>query len=282
MITKKLANYVILIVFLLILSSWGETAHREINSGCVQLFPKEMENLKAWSSILGENCSEADFRKKYIKTEFVKHFIDLDNIPGFVEDHQIEQDFSAACAKYGKAFLVKNGTLPWTTDSTYQVLVQDFKIKQWHHAALTAADLGHYVADGFMPLHTVANYDGQLSGQTGVHSRYEEKMIDRYFNEVHLHPAPVQKIDNVRQYVFSYLYTSNRKSGLLLSADKEAFAAAGDRYNDIYYQTFWDKTRLMTTEQLENATHVLASLIYSAWLEAGKPEIPQNPGLSEN
>lgn len=280
--TKKLANYFILIVFLIVLSSWGETAHREINSGCVKLFPNEMENLKAWARMLGDYSSDADLRKKYIKTEFVKHFIDLDNIPDFVKNHKIEQNFTVACAKYGKEFLVKNGTLPWTTDSTYQILVQDFKNRQWHHAALTAADLGHYVADGFMPLHTVANYNGQMTGQTGVHSRYEETMIDRYFNEIHLHPAPILKISNIRQYIFDYLYASNRKSEMLLAADKEAFAAAGDRYNEIYYQTFWDKTRLMTTEQLEVATHVLASLIYTAWVDAGKPEIPQSPGLSGN
>lgn len=280
--TKRLVNYFILIVILVALSSWGETAHREINSGCVQLFPKEMENLKAWATILGDHGSDADFRKKYDKNEFVRHFIDIDNIPDFAANHKIEQNFALACEKYGKSFLIKNGTLPWSTDSTFKVLVHEFNIKDWHNAALTAAYLGHYVGDGFMPLHTAANYDGQLTAQKGVHKRYEETMIDRYFNEIHLHPGPIQKIDHVQQYIFDYLYANNGKVNLLLNADNAAFTIAGGKYNDIYYQAFWEKTRSMTIHQLEESTRVLASLIYTAWIDAGKPEIPKNPGLPES
>lgn len=241
-----------------------------------------MENLKAWGTILGDHGSDADFRKKYDKTEFVKHFIDIDNIPDFSKNHKIEQTFALACEKYGKSFLIKNGTLPWTTDSTFNVLVHEFKIRDWHSALLTAAYLGHYVGDGFMPLHTAANYDGQLTGQKGVHRRYEETMIDRYFNEIHLSPAPIQKIDHVQQYIFDYLYSNNDKVSQLLEADKESFTHANGKYNDTYYQTFWEKTRLMTIHQLEESTHVLASLIYTAWIDAGKPEIPRNPGLPES
>ena len=35
-----------------------------------------------------------------------------------------------AIKKYSKAFKMKNGTLPWVTDSTYQVLLQQFKSKE--------------------------------------------------------------------------------------------------------------------------------------------------------
>jgi hypothetical protein len=277
----RLAQYLLFAVFLFVLSSWGETAHREINSGCVQLFPKEMENLKAWTRILGEHASDADFRKRYDKNEFVRHFIDIDNFPDSVASHKIEQNFELACEKYGKSFLIKNGTLPWSTDSTFKVLVSEFNKKDWHNAALTAANLGHYVADGFMPLHTVANYDGQFTGQKGVHARYEETLIDRYFNEIHLHPAPIQKIDHVQQYIFDYLYANNGKVNFLLIADKKAYKIAGEKHNNKYYQAFWDETRSMTIHQLEESSRVLASLIYTAWMDAGKPEIPKKPGLAE-
>jgi len=59
---------------------------------------------------------------------------------------------------------MKNGTLPWVTDSTYHVLVRQFKSKEWSKAVLTAADLGHYVGDGHIPLHLTTNYDGKEQG----------------------------------------------------------------------------------------------------------------------
>ncbi|MHB9143682.1 MAG: phospholipase C/P1 nuclease family protein [Paludibacter sp.] len=275
----KLRRYIILLVIFIGLSSWGEKAHRKINSSCVEFFPPELNHLKVWAPILGDHGSDADFRKKYDKPEFVKHFIDIDNYSDFVKSHKIVEDFKAANAKYGKAFVMKNGTLPWTTDSTYLTLVQNFKSRDWNRAALTAADLGHYVGDGFMPLHTAANYDGQLSGQTGVHRRYEEIMVDRYMNEIKFRPSAIHKVDQVQSYIFQYLYANNTKVNQLLQADKEAFKAAGDQYNDKYYQTFWEKTKAMTISQLEESSKTLASLIYTAWIEAGKPDIPKNPGL---
>ena len=278
----KLARYFILFVFLTVLCSWGEKAHRKINSSCVEFFPPELQNLKAWASFLGEHSSDADFRKKTDKPEFVKHFIDIDNYDDFTKNHKIEENFKAACAKYGKEIVMKNGTLPWSTDSTYKALIQNFKTGDWKQGALTASDLGHYVGDGFMPLHTTGNYNGQLSGQTGIHRRYEETMIDRYFDEIRINPSAIRKIDHVQSFIFDYVYANNTKIAQLLRADKEALRQAGGKYNDVYYKNLWEETRVLTINQLEESTKTLASLIYTAWIEAGKPNIPKNPGLNQN
>ena len=166
-----LIRYLILLVLFLGLGSWGEKAHRKINSSCVDYLPKELNALKVWSTALGDHASDADSRKKTDKNEFVRHFIDIDNYANFANTHIIAEDFKIACTQYGKENVIKNGILPWVTDSTYKALVQDFKSENWEQARLTAADLGHYVGDGFMPLHVTANYNGQMSDQTGIHSR---------------------------------------------------------------------------------------------------------------
>lgn len=230
--------------------------------------------MKTWAPVLADHASDADFRKKADKTEFVKHFIDIDIYDDFNKTHKIEENFNAACSKYGKAVVMKDGTLPWVTDSTYKALVQDFKTRNWKRAVLTAADLGHYVGDGFMPLHTAANYDGQLSGQTGIHRRYEETMIDRYIDGVQLKVSGINKVNQVQPFIFNYLYTNNSFVGLLLQADSQAYQQAGHKYNEIYYESLWGKTSLFTVKLLGESSKTLAALIYSAWLEAGKPQIP--------
>src|SRR5665648_954268 len=113
-----LVRYSVLFVFLISLCSWGEKAHRKINSSCVGFFPKEIEQLKVWAPVLATHASDADLRKSTDKTEFVKHFIDIDNYDDFIDTHKIEENFDVACLKYGKAKVMEEGTLPWVTDST--------------------------------------------------------------------------------------------------------------------------------------------------------------------
>lgn len=267
------SRYSFLLVLLFGLCSWGEKAHRKINSSCVEFLPKEMKELKAWAAVLADHGSDADIRKRKDKTEFVKHFIDIDNYDDFKRNHRIEENFELACLKYGKEKVKKEGTLPWVTDSTYRELVQNFKISNWEKAVLTAADLGHYVGDGFMPLHIAANYDGQLTGQTGIHRRYEETMIDKHIGEIQFNTYPCRKIKGVRSYIFNYLYNNHSYIDLLLQADSVAYELAGKQYNEVYYKTLWESSNSFTVKLLEEASKATATLIYSAWVEAGKPKI---------
>lgn len=273
---STLIRYSILFVLLFTLGSWGEKAHRKINASCVDFFPAELNRMKVWGPALGDHSSDADFRKKNDKNEFNRHFIDIDNYEDFDNTHKITEDYKIACTQYGKANVIKNGTLPWVTDSTYNALVQDFKSENWQQALLTAADLGHYVADGFMPLHLTANYNGQLSNQTGIHSRYEETMIDKYIDQIRFKTSGIKKITNVKSYIFRYIYDNYSYIGMLLQADSRAYEKAGKQYNEIYYENLWKGTSLFTTQLLHESSKTLASLIYSAWLEAEKPEIPDN------
>jgi hypothetical protein len=275
---STLIRYFFLVVLLVGLCSWGEKAHRKINSSSVEFFPKELNQLKVWAPILANHGSDADFRKKNDKNEFVKHFIDIDNYDDFNNKHRIEENFEKACLKYGKEKVMKEGTLPWVTDSTYKVLVQNFKTADWNQAVLTAADLGHYVGDGFMPLHIAANYNGQLSGQTGIHRRYEETMIDRHIDDIQFKIATCYKIEDVHSYVFNYLYSNHSYVKSLLQADDYAYKLAGNQYNEIYYESLWAKSNLFTNRLLEESSKTLAGLIYTAWLEAGKPKIPASLG----
>ncbi|MDP2888993.1 MAG: hypothetical protein Q8P34_08520 [Bacteroidota bacterium] len=269
-----LFRYSILFVLLITLGSWGEKAHRKINSSCVEYFPKELQQLKVWAPILAEHGSDADIRKKNDKNEFVKHFIDIDIFDEFNTSTKIEEDFDALCNKYGKAMVIKNGTLPWVTDSTYKALVLNFKHKNWEQAVLTAADLGHYVGDGFMPLHITVNYNGQLSDQTGIHRRYEETMIDKYIDEISFKTSCIDKVPDVKSTIFRNLYNNHSYVSTLLQADSRAYGQAGQQYDETYYESLWKETGLFTTRLLQESSRTLASFIYSAWLEAGKPEIP--------
>ncbi len=49
---------------------------------------------------------------------------------------------------------------------------------------LLAGPLAHYVGDLAMPLHVSENYDGQMTGQKGLHHYFEESMVDMLYPDV--------------------------------------------------------------------------------------------------
>lgn len=57
--------------------------------------------------------------------------------------------------------------------------------EQRHHLQsrwlILAGTLGHYVGDLAQPLHTTENYDGQMTGQKGVHAFFEGPLVDELF-----------------------------------------------------------------------------------------------------
>ena len=272
---KMIFKYLTLISLLLLLCSWGEKGHHKINSSTSQFFPAKLNNFRGWSEVLSALGSDPDKRKSIDQTEGIKHYIDIDAYDDFTNAHKIVEGKDEAFGKYGIDFIKKNGTLPWVTDSTYHVLVKEFKAMEWSKALLTAADLGHYVGDGHMPLHLTLNYDGQLIGQKGIHSRYESKMFGLYADSITVIRSRLHKVKDVSRYVFDYMYINYQYKDSLLNADKFAYEKANHEYNDVYYQTLWLKTKDFTNKMIEGSSKSLAELIRQAWIEAGRPKIPR-------
>lgn len=263
------------IVFILVVSSflvgWGNSGHVIINKNVVLSLPDEMNAFQDWSDFLAEHSSDADYRKSSDPDEGPKHYIDIDNYPEFITNGFINQNFDSLVALHGYSFVLDQGTLPWAILAMYDSLVATFQRYDFDQAKFFAADLGHYVGDGHMPLHLTRNYNGQFTGQYGVHSRYESSMMRIYSDQISFSGAEVDSIENVSDFVFEFMYENYTYVDSVLLADSQATDLAGSTSGDSYYAELWNFTEDFTTDLLFNASHKLAALIYTAWLEAGKP-----------
>lgn len=266
-----------------ILISWGSVGHKKINQNASLSFNQHMMQFLVWASDLSYHASDADYRKDSDTSEAPKHYIDIDTYQDFVVDHRILQDWDSITNAFGYANVINEGILPWATVTTYDTLRNCFARQDWNKAMLTAADLGHYVADGHMPLHITKNYNGQLTGNTGIHSRYESTMIGNYSSQiVYNGDTNLQVIQNVNQYVFNYIYNNYKYKDSILIADNLAkTAAGGSTTSSVYTLNLWNKTKGLTILLFQNASHALAELIYTAWINAGSPAYTPN-NISEN
>lgn len=269
-------HYIKLFTFIALsitLMSWGYTGHYRINNSASLSFTPEMEQFTAWAVTLAEHSSDADDRKYIDPNEGPRHYIDIDNYPGFLTEGRIPQTYDSVLALYGEPFVVEQGVLPWATMTTYDSLVNCFLRRDWSNAVLFASDLGHYVADGHMPLHLTRNYNGQYSGNYNIHSHFESAMINDYADQINYQGDDISLISDLNAYVFNYLYSNYRYVDSIMAADDYAQGVAGNNTSSEYRQALWAKSASFTVPLFSKASHALAELIYSAWTKAGKPLI---------
>ena len=260
-----------ILVLTFILVSWGGTGHYKINSAVSLSFNQEMNQFSSWVETLADHASDADIRKQWDNNEAPKHYIDIDNYSEFISNGTIPQTLSGAISAHGSTFVYDNGILPWATITAYDSLKSCFERLDWDKAVLFASDLGHYVADGHMPLHITRNYDGDYTGNDGIHSRFESTMINTYISQITYSGDYIGEISDVNQYVFDYIYNNYQYVESVIAADDYATNINSDIYSSEYKSALWNYSKNFTILLFKNASHALTELIYTAWLQAGSP-----------
>ena len=193
----------------------------------------------------------------------------------------LPREYDAAVQKFGKSFLDDQGTLPWRTAEFYGRLQREFaSLKQapppgyvLDNIALYSAVLVHYVSDGHVPLHSAANHDGQLTGQNGLHSRWETELFERERRTLTIAPTALAPITNPRDFMFDTLLSSNQAVADVLAADAAA-ASGRESYDDGYFTAFGARAVPGLEKRLNQSIAASAAMISGAWEQAGKPAVP--------
>lgn len=261
---------------------WGAATHHYIAQNYSKHLPAEMDGLRAYDSIVDQKVNDPDIRRPTTPGEAPRHFIDIDNYPEFLAG-AMPHDRATLEAQHGATFVEDNGIVPWAVGEVVTTLTQQFQANQWSNAATTIADLCHYVGDATQPLHCTRNYDGQYTGNSGIHSRYETTMMSNHIADLQTPVMPVAYYANVVDALFGIVSGSWNGVNTVLQGDNTAKAASGGSFNTTYYNSLWNSTQALTRTRVDSAAVATASFVYTAWINAGRPTIPGssvsvNPG----
>jgi hypothetical protein len=199
----------------------------------------------------------------------------------------------AAKKKYDAKFLNDNGILPWYIEDMMVKLTKAFKDKNRAEILFLAADLGHYIGDAHMPLHTSANHDGQLTDQKGIHSLWESRLPELFVKNYKLNVPEAQYYQDVHKATWDMIHDTHSLAQPLLDIDKklrtatpegEVFKKDADgkilksKYNtavfaDQYAEKLHKELNGMVENQMRKAITATASFWYTAWVNAGKPDL---------
>lgn len=267
-------------------SAWGFEAHKFIMDRAIALLPAELRPFfEANRSTLVERSIDPDTWQNagFDDLESPNHFLDLDwDGYGKYPYAGLPRDYTAAIAKFGRQRIEENGTVPWRTEEMFGNLQRAFEAYGRRGAfgrfdvMNYSAWLTHYVSDAHVPFHAVINYDGQLSGQQGIHSRFEATLFERYRDQLTIAPKPMAPIRNPRDFVFDTVLQGTQLVPPILKSDLEAIGTR-DVYDDQYYAVFFKANRAVMERRLNESIAAVAAMITGAWEAAGKPAVPLNP-----
>jgi hypothetical protein len=258
-------------------AAWGFEAHKFIMTRAIALLPAEIRPFfnKFETSIVEHSIDPDLWRTVGWLEESTRHFVDMDAY-GPYPFKDLPRQYDDAVKRYGVDFVTKNGTLPWRTEEMYQKLVEAFTQKGAYsreNIKLFSSVIGHYASDAHVPFHAMLNHDGQLTGQWGIHARFESDLFQRYRSALDLSPRPPAAIGNPRDFIFDTLVASFALAQPVLDADRSAIAGR-EIYDDVYFTRFFGVVKPILEKRVSDAIGGVAAIITAAWIDAGRTALP--------
>ena len=255
----------------------------------VYALPEQMNAffLKHISYIESESI-KADLRRYADEEEAPKHYIDIDYYSVDSPFVVMPKRWDAAVAKFSEDTLLKYGILPWHIQSVYYQLVKAMENGDAKRVLFLATDLGHYIADAHVPLHTTLNYNGQLSNQSGIHSFWESRLPELFSENFSYWVDNVKYQPNILQTSWEVIKGSYAAKDSVLNFERElsktfpldqqySYEGRGQRikkvYSVEYSNAYHQKLGGMVERQMQKSIHCLANTWYSAWVDAGQPNM---------
>jgi hypothetical protein len=261
-------------------SAWGFAGHRLIMARAIELLPPELKPFfDHYRDEIVVRAVDPDLWRNVGWEDDPNHFLDFGvREYGDYPFAALPRDYDEALEKFGIAAIRRNGTLPWRVQEMFGNLRRAFEgfkrgsLYGPSDVILFSAALGHYIQDAHQPLHTTNNHDGQLTGNNGIHARFERDLVEKFQSRLNIKPAKPAAITNARDFAFDTLLASNQLVNGIMTADSDAVRGK-DEYDADYFAKFLAGVQPVLEKRLADAITASAGLVIGAWEAAGKPPL---------
>lgn len=269
-------------------SAWGFYAHKKINRQAVFSLPPEIIGFfKANIAYISENAVNPDRRRYAVKGEAEKHFLDADAY-GDSAIYLLPRYWSAAVEQYGEDHLREHGIAPWSTYQTFLQLVRAMQAKDKKAILRISADLGHYIGDIHVPLHTTMNYNGQLTGQYGIHGFWESRIPELLAEDFDFLIGKADYLEQPQLAIWDAIIRSHEAVDSVLLFEKQlgetfpqnkkfSFEERGGINTRVYSKGFTiaynQALQGQVERQMRSTIKMVADMWYTAWILAGQPDL---------
>ena len=290
---------IVLIVVMLVCQSWGFYGHRRINRMAVFTLPPEMVGFyKKNIEFVTTHAVDPDKRRYASENEAARHYIDIDHYAkgGGNPFEIMPRYWYDAVEKFTEDTLQAYGIVPWHVARMTNWLTKAFETRDVNQILSISADIGHYIEDAHVPLHTTENYNGQLTDQKGIHglweSRIPELTADQYdylVGRAEYIDKPIHAIWDVveesHSYLDSVLTIEKDLTSKTPSDQKYAFETRGKstvrQYSQQFALAYTNRMGDMVEGRMRKAIMMVGSIWYTAWVNAGQPDLDKIGEVNE-
>ncbi|HMN90125.1 MAG TPA: zinc dependent phospholipase C family protein [Saprospiraceae bacterium] len=185
----------------------------------------------------------------------------------------------------------EHGILPYHLLKMQRDLTEAFRNKNTLTILRLSSEIGHYIGDAHVPLHTTENYNGQLTDQVGIHAFWESRLPELFAGRQYdFFVGKAEYIRNPRDYFWKIVLDSHQLLDSVLQIEKDlsrtfpsdnqycyeerlgrTIRTQCQAYADAYH------TRMggMVEQRMRDAIRAIASSWYTAWVDAGQPDLRQ-------
>lgn len=289
-IREIVISCLLLITSSLLHGMWGFFAHQKINRLAVFTLPTEMIGFyKHNIQFITENAVNPDRRRYAVEAEAPRHYIDAD-VYGDSAVYKLPRYWREAVEQYTEDTLQAYGIVPWHIYKVKQWLTDAMLVRDAATILRLSADLGHYIADANVPLHTTENYDGQLTNQRGIHGFWESRLPELFSEEYDYFVGKANYLENTQLAAWQAVIQAHRALDSVLSIErtlteesgaekKYSYETRGASTMKVYSQEFSkDYHQLlngMVERQMIKAIKMTGDFWYTCWLDAGQPNLSE-------
>ncbi len=267
---------------------WGFFAHKQINKHAVFTLPQPMFAFyKHYIHFITEAAINPDKRRYAIEGEAPRHFIDIDHY-GDRALREMPRYWRQAVELYTEEILLSHGTVPWHIYRMKNSLTDAFRGKNIEQILKLSADLGHYIADANVPLHTSENYNGQLTGQEGIHALWESRLPELFFCTYDLFTGKAAYIKDTQERAWEAIVTAHQAVASVLSLEKKlteefpamkkySFEQRGATLQKVYSRAYSKAYNTMLEGQVERQIRASIKMVgdfwLTCWIDAWQPDL---------
>ncbi|MEM9857545.1 MAG: zinc dependent phospholipase C family protein [Bacteroidota bacterium] len=269
-------------------SIWGFYAHKKINRLAVFTLPIEMIGFyKHHLEYLTESAVNPDRRRYAVKQEAARHYIDIDHY-GDSAIYKIPKFWNDAVDTYSEDTLLAYGIIPWHVNKMKYRLTDAMRIGDTRNILQLSADLGHYIADANVPLHTTLNYNGQLTDQHGIHGLWESRLTELFSEDYDFFVGGATYISNPQLEIWAFITQAHLALDTVFSSEKEitekygydkkySFETRGRStvkvYSFEFSESYHKALRGMVERQMTKSVKMVGDFWYTCWVDAGQPDL---------
>ena len=270
---------------------WGFFGHKRINRIATFTLPPEMFGFyKEHIEYLTEHAVDPDKRRYAVEGEAQRHYIDIDHYIHLGEDpfKIVPRRWNEAIEKFTEDTLQAYGIVPWNIMLMKLKLQKAFETKNVDLILKYSADIGHYIGDAHVPLHTTENYNGQMTGQKGIHGLWESRLVEINSENYDYFVGKAKYIENVNDFIWKAVEGSHYCLDSVFRLEKEitkefppdrkySYERRGNATVSVYSyefsQEYHKRLNNMVERRLKAAIYAVGCIWYTAWVDAGQPDL---------